>query len=135
MSARKISTRSIDKAQYQNYWKKAVELREASRHCMVSRKWNAAAFNAIHASISANDALLVFFHGLRSRGPKHDDAVKLLSLYIKHEKTSSNAAHLKKLLTLKNVVEYESRLFTQGEAQKITRHAERFMEWVESLLP
>ena len=98
-------------------------------------KWNAAGLNAIHAGISANDALLTFHFGLRSISPKHDDAARLLTSMMKREDTETKAKHLRRLISMKNIVEYEGRLFSKGEAESSAKHAERFLNWVKSLLP
>ena len=133
--ADKIPTSKVGKAQYRNYWKKACEFREAMRQSAGCGNWNAASLNAIHAAISANDALLVCFHGMRSISPKHNDAVKLLVSLVKHEKVKNNSAHLRRLINVKNIVEYEGRLFSRAEAHSLAKHTERFISWVESMLP
>lgn len=135
MTAKKIPTATIDKTQYRNFYKKAKEFYETMQTSLGQKNWNAAALNAIHTGISINDALLAYFYGIKSISPKHDDAVKLLVSLVKHKEVSSNSAHLRKLIGMKNLVEYEGRLFTQSEAQALAKHAQRFLEWVESLLP
>lgn len=73
--------------------------------------------------------------GLRSISPKHDDAIRLLVSLTKHSDTEKNATHLQKLIAMKNIAEYESRLFTRQEAEALSKHAERFINWVKNLLP
>ena len=131
----KVPTAKINKIFYKNYWFKALEFRETMRTSSSLSNWNAVSLNAIHAGISANDAVLVCFYGVRSISPKHDDAVKLLRDLMKNDKAKNAANHLSKIIYAKNLVEYESRLFTQAEAHTIVKHTERFMEWVESILP
>jgi len=135
MAARKIPVASTDKSQYVNFWSKAVDFRDAMRQSMASGKWNAAALNSIHAAISANDALLVFLHGVRSVSPKHDDAAKLLKSLVRHTEASTNASRLRRLLTAKNIIEYEGTICTAAKARDLAKHVERFMDWIESLLP
>ena len=105
------------------------------RDCISDAKWNSAALNAIHTGISANDATLICFYGIRSISPKHDDSVKLLRDLMKDERAKQAATHLSKLIYAKNMVEYESRLFTRSETHLIAKHTERFIEWVEYVLP
>lgn len=118
----KIKTAKVEKQLYINFLKKALEYRDTMRGSISSNNWNAASLNAIHAGISANDAVLVFFHGLRSISPKHEDAVNLLRELIKDDKVKENATHLSKLIFAKNMVENESRLFSQSEAYSISKH-------------
>ncbi|MBI4336139.1 MAG: HEPN domain-containing protein, partial [Candidatus Omnitrophica bacterium] len=102
---------------------------------LVREKWNAAGLNAIHAGISSADALLVSLHGVRSTSPKHDDILKLFPSLIKHKGLEANISHLRHLISMKNIVEYDQRLITQNEAIGLSRHAERFLAWVKSILP
>lgn len=130
----KIKTTKVDKILYKNYIKKALEYRTTMRESILSSNWNSASLNAIHSGISANDAILVFFHGVRSISSKHDDAVTLLRNLIKNENIKQNSLHLSKLIYAKNLVEYESRLFSSGEAHSLAKHAERFIEWVLTII-
>lgn len=62
-------------------------------------------------------------------------AVKLLTSLCKHDNTESNAVRLRRLIGLKNLVEYKDGLFTQSEAYTLEKHARRFLDWVNSILP
>lgn len=130
-----IKTTTVSKADHSNYLKKAVEFYETMQECLSKGKWNAAGLNAIHAGISAADALLVFFHGMRSTSPKHDDIIKLVTSLITYRDTKPNVSHLRNLIGMKNIVEYEVRLIDRYEALLLSKHATRFLEWVRSLLP
>jgi len=131
----KTPTANVDKSLYLNYYKKTIEFRDTMRQALAERRWNAASLTAIHAGISGNDALLVYYHGKRSISQKHDDAIRLLKSLMNDDKAIKAANHFSKLIYYKNLVEYESRLFTHDEAYTITKHAERFLEYVESMLP
>jgi HEPN domain-containing protein len=135
MSAKKIKTAQIDKVEYLKYWYKAQEFFGVAEDCLINNKWNAAALSAIHSAISANDAVLVFFHGVKSTSSKHGDAIRLLGTLSQHEKTKENALRLQRLISSKHLVEYESRLFTQKEAENLHKQAQRFLEWAKSILP
>ena len=102
---------------------------------LIKQKWNSAGLNAIHAGISAADAVLVCFHGIRSTSPKHDDVIRLLSTLVRHKDIEQNISHLHSLIAMKNIVEYDQRLITQSEATALSKHAERFLNWVKSILP
>lgn len=130
-----IKTATVPKSDYSNYLKKSAEFHETMQECLSKGKWNAAGLNAIHAGISAADAVLVFFHGMRSTSPKHDDTIKLITSLISHKDIKPNAVHLRNLIGMKNIVEYEVRLIDRYEALLLSKHATRFFEWVKSLLP
>ena len=123
------------KEDYKKFLKKADEFFEMMQQSLIKEKWNAAGLNAIHTEISANDALLTFHFGLRSISPKHDDAVKLLISMMKRDDVEIKAKHLRRLISVKNFVEYDGRLLSRGEAESLAKHAERFLDWVRSLLP
>ncbi len=123
------------KEDYKKFLRKADEFYEMMQHSLMKEKWNAAGLNAIHAGISANDALLTFHFGLRSISPKHDDAVKLLISMMKRDDTENKVKHLRRLISVKNLVEYDGRLLSRYEAESLAKHAERFLVWVKSLLP
>jgi hypothetical protein len=123
------------KEDYKKFLKKADEFYEMMQQSLMKEKWNAAGLNAIHAGISANDALLTFHFGLRSISPKHDDAVKLLISMMTRDETEKKAKHLRRLISDKNLVEYDGRLLSRREAESLAKHAERFLVWVRSLLP
>jgi len=123
------------KEEYKKFLKKADEFYEIMQQSLIREKWNAAGLNAVHTGISANDALLTFHFGLRSISPKHDDAVKLLVSMMKRDDTEIKAKHLRRLISVKNLVEYDGRLLSRSEAESLAKHAERFLAWVRSLLP
>lgn len=130
-----IKTTSVHKSDYANYLKKAAEFHEIMLEGLSKGKWNAVGLNAIHAGISAADALLVFLHGIRSTSPKHDDIIKLITSLIPHKEAKDKISHLRNLIGMKNIVEYEVRLIDKGEALSLSKHASRFLEWVRSILP
>jgi len=113
--AKKIKTIHVPKSGYMNYLKKAEEFLSSAQDSLVKEKWNAAGLNAIHAGISSADALLVSLHGVRSTSPKHDDILKLFSSLVKHKGLEDNVSHLRHLISMKNIVEYDQRLITQNE--------------------
>lgn len=123
------------KEDFKKFLKKAEEFVEMMRQSIKEEKWNAAGLNAIHAGISANDALLTYHFGVRSISPKHDDAVKLLISMMKREDTEKNAKHLRRLISVKNLVEYDGRLLSRVEAESLAKHVERFLFWAKSLMP
>jgi hypothetical protein len=135
MMAEKFRIGKSSKEDYKKFLKKANEFYEMMQHSLMKEKWNAAGLNAIHTGISANDALLTFHFGLRSISPKHDDAVKLLISMMKRDDTEKKGKHLRRLISVKNLVEYDGRLLSKNEAESLAKHAERFLVWVKSLLP
>jgi len=123
------------KDEYLNYWRKAQELESVMQTALLKSNWDAAALNALHAAILANDALLIFFHGIKSSSQKHDDAVKLLTSLMKSSDAQKYSRHLRKLINEKSVVSYTGKLLSPGRSKELCKHAQRFITWVNSLLP
>lgn len=100
-----------------------------------SGEWNSTGLAAVHCVISANDALLAYFGGIRSVSPNHDDAAFILVETISTADVKSNATHLRRVIARKNLIEYESRLFTAVEAESTMKHTQRFLAWAITKLP
>lgn len=116
---------------WKNYLVKAGQFTETARDALGKKNWNAVGLNAVHAAISANDALTVFYKNARSASDKHSDAVDLfLEVLPKEEKKRELAAHLSWLINRKNLIEYEARLFYEKEAVESLKHTERFVNWI-----
>lgn len=130
MAPKRVTSRREERGADANYLAKAEEFLRAALESAASRRWNAAALSAIHAGIAAADAVLVFERGLRSAGQRHEDVLDLLAG--PGEGRSAALTHLRRVLARKNVVEYESRLFSQREAEEVVQHAERFLAWARA---
>lgn len=132
--ANKIPVRVSEKAKYTSYLKKAQEYYDLMIYASSQNKWNASSLNAIHCGISAADALLVKFFGIRSISKDHEDVVRLLMEKFGEEQDLQQCGHLAKILGQKSHVEYDDKLFDQKSAGNIIKNAERFFDWVKSKL-
>ena len=134
MPAKRIVHQSVPRSEYEGYLKKAEEFYATMQECFLNARWTSSALEAIHAAISANDALTIFSKGIKCSSPRHEDAVTLLQSLTELDDVRVNAAHILRIIKKKNIVEYEGRSFIQKEAEEITSHAERFLNWVKSIL-
>ncbi|HIH96179.1 MAG TPA: HEPN domain-containing protein, partial [Thermoplasmata archaeon] len=123
------------KNNYLNYLKKAQEFFQTMQTACESENWNSVGLEAVHCVISVNDALLVFFGGIKSVSSNHMDAVRLLTEIIDTDEARKNSNHLRRVIAKKNIIEYENRLFTKKEAEGVALHTERFLNWATSMLP
>ncbi len=126
-------TRKLDPSAARRYFGKAGQFAESMRTGLERRQWDAAGLGAVHAVISAADALLAAYGGIRSAEPDHRLAARLL------EETLGRAAapalrHISFVIAKKNVVEYEQRRLTENEARSIVEHAERFLSFADRML-
>lgn len=101
---------------------------------LLAQRWDAAGLAAIHAGISASDAVLAYRGGMRSAGRDHRAAVDLL-LDVLGAAASAPSKHLKRLVDKKNLVEYEQRRLIQSEALDLAEHARRFLTWTQTQVP
>lgn len=85
--------------------------------------------------ISFADAVCVYFLGKRHSGEDHNEAVKLFKSVKDDDDTATNANRISRVLRMKNMAEYEERLVTRSEAQKMLQDAERFAEFAKKKLP
>lgn len=127
--------RTVERSHYRTYWRRATELRAVMRHAVAEELFGAAASNAIHCLIATVDAVLVYRQGIRSAGEGHLEVAELLQRDRQLPDVGKAAAHLRKGLAKKNLVEYEDRDLTVPEAREIVDHAERLYVWAEEQLP
>lgn len=115
------------------YLKKAAEFERAMQDAVDRKDWNAAGLNAVHAVISAADAMTTFYLGERSAGDSHLDVVDLLR-QLPLPDAGEKAQQAFHVIHEKNVVEYEDIDFDAKTAERIEKQAARFHEWARSKL-
>ncbi len=97
-------------------------------------KWNSAGLQAVHTVISASDAVIAYYGGMRSADLDHREVVGLLQ-DVMGETAASAGKHVARVIAKKNLVEYEERQLTQAEAREMVEHARRFLKWTNGMLP
>ncbi|MFH0886603.1 MAG: HEPN domain-containing protein [bacterium] len=125
----------MPKSDYGAYLKKSSDFYKGMHASFARENWNSVGLEAVHCAISCNDAILSFFTGERSKKQDHREAVGLLIKAVGTDESKKAAEHLRKVISLKNLIEYENRSFTKTEAENIIKHADRFYEWAKSILP
>ena len=128
--ARLAKTVSVSRAESAPYLAKAEQFVEEARAALDSSRDDAAMLNAVHAAISALDAVTVALAGLRSADPDHQRAVDLLEEVASgSEEIKTRVRQTRQLLAKKNMVEYESRRATAKEARDAVERASRIVDW------
>jgi uncharacterized protein (UPF0332 family) len=130
-----FKTRNIQKSLYTNYLLRANECYHAAKTSLDIQEWTAATINAIHACIAACDAMCVFYLGKRHAGESHNDAVVLFKSIKDTEQMNANAKRLSRIVSVKNMAEYEERLVYRSEAENAIKDCERFLDFVKQELP
>lgn len=115
--------------------KKAEDYYVSMREALRMSRWNAAGLNAVSASVYFCDGLLIYFHGVRSASPAHENITRLLLENVARSDVEENVYHMRAILNLKKMIEDEDRPFTRAEALFLAQHAEKIAEWCKSLFP
>lgn len=131
---KKWKTRAVDKNRYRTFLLKAKDFASMMDVSLKEGKWNSAGLQAVHTVISASDAVIVYYGGVRSAELDHREVVGLLQDII-GKGAATALRHVSRVIAKKNLVEYEERLITQTEARDMVEHAKRFFEWVTGMLP
>jgi HEPN domain-containing protein len=117
-----------------SYLGKADEFLESANRALAAGLWDAAGLGAVHAAISAADAVMVFRGGIRSAEQDHRVARDLLEEIVGPE-AKPVLRHLSAVLAKKNLVEYEQRRLKEKEAIEMVAHARRFLSWAGDMMP
>lgn len=131
---KKGKTKEVDNQIFKDYLKKAQDFHAAIQLCMDNSNWNAVGLNAVHAAISASDSLLAKMAGLRSMDSSHSAVADLIEKFISDDDVKKQSTRLRRILGLKNLIEYEGRNFYQREAEDLQRDVDRYFSWVKKML-
>ena len=75
------------------------------------------------------DALLAKHNGLRNISKDHMDVVKVVATVLPMSDRKNQSNRLRKVIQMKNLIDYESREFSEKSANDIALQATRFYEW------
>jgi HEPN domain-containing protein len=131
----RIKTTDVSHSAYVTFMKKSDQFLRAAVSLFEAGEYNAAAANAVHACISASDALCSRHLGKRAAGDKHSDAVNLIKTIKNTDEFTSNAARFGRVLSIKGMAEYEERLVFKNDSEAVVKNAEKFVEFVRKNLP
>jgi len=131
---KKRKTRAVAKSEYRDFLVKARDFASMMDLSLEAGKWNSAGLQAVHAVISASDAVIVYYGGVRSIELDHREVVGLLHDIV-GEAAAIAGRHVSRVIAKKNLIEYERRSITQSDAREMVEHAKRFHEWVTGILP
>lgn len=126
---------SVPRDEGRSHLEKAQQFLSSGFASAERAQYDAALLGAIHAGISAADAVSITLAGVRSTDPDHSRAVDLLSEIAGGSKeVAGHARQLRQLLGKKNTVEYESRRATAAESADALKRADRLVEWASEIL-
>ena len=130
----KIATLGVERAHAVTYCRKARQLCEAAVAEVAAQRYDGALILAIHAGISASDAVCIGL-GTRKNKDAHERAADLLEQVGAHTgEFKENASRLRTLLAAKNAIEYENKRATRKDAEVGVRRCEALVGWAEKTL-
>jgi len=124
------------KTQASLYYAKARQFAESAAAAARDGSRNdSAVLCAVHAGISAADAVSVALGGRRSADPDHQRAVQLLEQVAGGASSiKQHADQLRALIRQKNRVEYEDKLASAADARDAVARCERLVSWARDEL-
>ena len=121
-------TEVLPRGEHTNFLAKAKEFAETARMALEDQRLNSAGLEAIHAAISACDAVTVARLGLRCKGEDHRDVLHLLSR-INEEGLSEVYRQVSQVLSVKSMIEYGGAGLSSEETTYVVVRAERIVKW------
>ncbi len=131
-----LRKKDIPGALHASILKRSEECLNAATNSLTMKEWNASAIAAIHSCIAGCDSLCVYNLGKRSLGENQNDAINLFKTIKENDaELDRNANRISRILNQKNMAEYEERLVSAKEAEKILKDCERLLEYIKKQLP
>jgi len=96
--------------------------------------WDACVGNAIHSTISAQDAFCIHIKSQRYKGTDHREAAEFFRSIFQTDEHKKAAQRLFDLIQIKTDAEYGDKNFNEKEAGQAKLNAERFLAYVKALL-
>ena len=129
MAARQLKVRQESKSTARNYLKKARDNYKQMLVAFNASNWNAAATLALQCAISCADALCVHEQGIRSASQDHLDVCDLVGK-LPVDGAREKANQLRKIITKKNMVQYECEEVREPDAGEMVKVTARIYQWV-----
>lgn len=118
-----------------NFLKKAEEYLASAEANLAAQRPTPAAGDAIHAGISAKDAILTVLTGSTSKGKDHATAAKELRQALARRPEAGSAERaLRDLIAAKTDVEYGTDLVTATKAEPLVRRAQALVDLAIALV-
>ncbi|SDU47357.1 hypothetical protein [Jiangella alkaliphila] len=112
-----------------SYLKKSMEYLESAEANVVAERYTPAAGDAIHAGISAKDAIVTVLTGSTGKSRDHAAAAKELRQALARRSEAATAERaLRELIAAKGDVEYGTNVVTATRAEPLVRRARTLVE-------
>lgn len=131
---KKYRTLDASEAQVKQFASKAEQFRKAMQLAYDSKLWDAAVSNGVHAVILMANALTGRRAGVYFADKDHGQAPEYLKQIFGLE-ASSAKEQMAQVLSLKAVVEYETKRCTEKTASEVIKRVGRFFSWADKQRP
>ncbi len=131
--AKRIKTVAVEKSDHRSRWDNARQRIAAMELALAAKLFDPAALLAVQGVIAANDALTIALLGERCASERHQDALALFD-QSGARGFKEGRSHLSRLLDRNYRIEYSGRPVRQEDAEQLSEHARRFLEFVEKNL-
>ena len=131
MAPRKIKIKQEDRSAAGDFLKKAEDNHAQMLVAVEAENFNAAGTLAIQCAISSADAICVCEKGIRSISGDHFDVCYLVTS-VSLPDAKEKASLLKRIISKKNLIQYERRNIYRQEAEEIVNASSKFYQWVVS---
>lgn len=131
MVAKKLSKKSVDRNQWNQYFSAAEEYYNGALNNYQSELWTSASILFVHAAIAYTDALTIKAGSVKSAGDDHAFVMILVNQTISLTPEDKKALNrLGKILGEKSKVSYGGKVYTQKQADKIKILFIRYRSWI-----
>jgi len=128
-----LKTREIPQADYRLYEQKADQAYEAMGVLYNSELWTPLGREAVFTCINMTDALLARHKQLRNMSKDHMSILKIMAL-LPMKDALNQINRLRKVIAIKNLVDYENKNFSKKQEEDVMKNAERFYNWGKEYL-
>ena len=126
-------------ATWQGYLRESHRFWDAAETCRDARHTSQAVSNAVLAVIAANDAVCLYLAGATAGGKSHAEAARALQRACRGTRLEEACAQQSRLLAdvlqQKTAAQYLGKPMGSDVAHRVMQQAERFIGWVEDVLP
>lgn len=129
MTPKKIKTKVEERSASKDFLRKAEDNYLQMLSAVKDGNFNAAGTLALQCAISSADAICIHEKGVRSVSDDHLGVCDLVSsIPLPDAKEKANI--LKRVISKKNLVQYERRGMLRPESEELVKAASRFHQWV-----
>ncbi|GBD89465.1 hypothetical protein BMS3Abin04_00170 [bacterium BMS3Abin04] len=132
---KKTSRKIVEKSKATSFRKVAENFYEGDKVAYDFEYFNASGVLIVHAAIAFADAVTIELSGWKCSGENHYEIISLLTDITPPNKYKNNAInHFRKIIGHKNLISYSGDEYHKKDIDKLWKHLERFIIWINTIL-